>query len=203
MISVPQLIRRLRRGTPIIVVSGLPRSGTSMAMKMLQAGGVILLTDVVRAPDRHNPEGYFEYERVKELDKPGTDTSWLKSARGKAVKIVSPLLTWLPETSDYQVVFMERDLGEVVASQEKMLIDRGEAARMDRIGDAYAEHLEQVSRFLAKRRCFQTLRIRYRDVLDNPLESSRRMQSFIERALDVDRMAAAVNPRLYRTRLRS
>ena len=107
-------LRRLRRGAPVIVVSGLPRSGTSMAMRMLQAGGVPILTDGLRQPDACNPNGYYELERVKELDK-GHDAGWLGEARGQALKIISFLLTYLPETYDYQVIFMRRDLDEIVA----------------------------------------------------------------------------------------
>src|SRR5437764_15261399 len=122
--SLPHLFRRLRYGAPIIVVSGLPRSGTSMAMKMLDAGGVGIVTDGVRTADESNPKGYYEFEPVKELDKNG-DLSWLPGARGKAVKIISFLLTYLPDTFDYQVLFMNRDIDEVLASQNKMIAARG------------------------------------------------------------------------------
>ena len=90
------LVRRVRYGAPIVVVSGLPRSGTSMMMGMLEAGGVTPLVDGVRAADASNPKGYFEFEPVKALTIDG-DPSWLPAARGKAVKIISFLLTWLPE----------------------------------------------------------------------------------------------------------
>ena len=103
-----------------------------MAMKMLEAGGMDALTDGARKADEQNPNGYFELEAVKGLDKHG-DASWLRDARGKAVKVVSHLLTWLPETYDYRVIFMERSLDEVIASQNKMLDDRGHAAEA---GDA-------------------------------------------------------------------
>src|SRR5919108_6386357 len=119
------VIRRLRYGTPITVVSGLPRSGTSMTMKMLSAGGMDLLTDGERQPDDQNPNGYFELEAVKGLDK-GENPAWLADARGKAVKIISFLLTWLPETYDYRVIFMDRDIEEILRSQSKMLVSRGE-----------------------------------------------------------------------------
>src|SRR5712691_3901265 len=106
MTFVERMSRRLRYGEPIVVVSGLPRSGTSMLMKMIEAGGLSLLTDDVRAPDEGNPRGYFEFEPVKQLDTNG-DLSWLPQARGKAVKFISFLLTWLPETYDYRVIFMQ------------------------------------------------------------------------------------------------
>ncbi len=112
-------------GEAIIVVSGLPRSGTSMTMKMLVEGGIAVLTDGIRAADESNPEGYYEFEKVKQLDKAG-DLSWLNEARGKAVKIISYLLQRLPDTFDYRVIFMHRDLHEVIASQNRMLERLGE-----------------------------------------------------------------------------
>src|SRR5213593_4363024 len=123
--SFDHVVRRLRYGKPIVVVSGLPRSGTSMAMKMLEAGGMPILADGIRTPDISNPKGYYEFEPVKGLDK-GGDVAWLAEARGKAVKIISFLLTWLPEHYDYRVIFMQRDLREVLASQNAMLAHRGE-----------------------------------------------------------------------------
>lgn len=109
---------------PVIVVSGLPRSGTSMMMKMLAAGGVSLLTDHIREADSDNPQGYYEFERVKKLDK--GDTAWVAEAQGQAVKIISQLLKHLPATYDYKVIFMRRHMDEVLASQQKMLLNRGE-----------------------------------------------------------------------------
>src|SRR5205809_5271301 len=102
--------------TEIVVVSGLPRSGTSLMMQLLHAGGIPALTDHIRAPDTDNPRGYFEFERVKKVKE---DAAWLPDARGKVVKMVSQLLYDLPATERYRVVFMERDLEEVLASQEK------------------------------------------------------------------------------------
>ena len=131
-------VRRLRAGAPIVVVSGLPRSGTSMMMRVLAAGGVPTMVDGIRTADVSNPNGYFEFEPVKGLDKAG-DLAWLPEARGKAVKIISFLLTHLPETYDYQVLFMHRDLAEVMASQRKMLAQRGEPESLaDEAGDAAA-----------------------------------------------------------------
>ena len=131
--SLERLVRRLRYGRPIVIVSGLPRSGTSMMMQMLHAGGLEILTDAVRTPDGSNPKGYFELEAVKDLDKGGSP-AWLAAARGKAVKIVSSLVRWLPESHDYQVIFMQRNLDEVVASQNKMLADRGSPQDEDQNG---------------------------------------------------------------------
>jgi hypothetical protein len=171
-------------------------------MNMLDSGGVPVLTDGIRNSDDSNPRGYFEYEPVKELGQDGGDRSWVRLARGKAVKIISFSLTWLPETCDYRVVFMQRDLDEIITSQNLMLARRGEPAGA---GDAtmrniYAEHLEQTRRFLASRRCFRTLSVGYRDVVDDPERQAWRIKNFLDRSLDVARMAATVDGQLYRNR---
>jgi hypothetical protein len=120
-----RLYRQLRYGKPLIIVSGLPRSGTSMAMKMLDAGGFSIVSDGIREADEDNPKGYFELERVKELDK-GGDKSWLREYRGQVVKIISFLLPDLPDDLNYRIIFMRRNLAEVIKSQNKMLDRRGE-----------------------------------------------------------------------------
>jgi hypothetical protein len=206
MRSLPQLIRRLRSGAAIIVVSGLPRSGTSMGMRMLQAGGIPIVADDRRVADEANPHGYFELELVKQLGEKGGDTSWLPQARGKAVKVVSYLLTWLPEVYDYRVLFMERDLDEVVASQGKLLALRGEpiqASADEATRDLFRTHLEQVNRLLASRRCFMTLRVQHREVIEQPFREAQRIARFLGASLDTDKMAAAVDRTLYRNRVSS
>ena len=198
------VMRRLRHGMPVIVVSGLPRSGTSMAMRMLEAGGISIAADHVRPADALNPHGYYELEAVKTLDKSG-DPGWLAAARGKAVKVVSHLITWLPETYDYQVIFMERRLEEVVASQNRMLAERGHAAEATddlRTRALYEKHLVQTLRFLAGRRCFSVLRLRYEDAVQQPREAARRIAAFLGRRMDIDAMAAVVDPALHRHRAR-
>jgi sulfotransferase family protein len=197
-----RVYRRFRYGAPIIVVSGLPRSGTSMTMKMLDAGGVPTMTDGIRTADESNPKGYYELEQVKELDKNG-DQAWLRDARGKAVKIISFLLTYVPDTNDYKVIFMQRDIDEVLQSQNKMLEARGEPvdpsqdANMRRV---YEQHLAKVERFLRNRKCFATIQVRYKDAIDNPAEQARRINEFLGGSLDVARMAAVADRELYRNR---
>ncbi len=124
------LMRRLKYGKPIVLVSGLPRSGTSMAMKMLSAGGMETIVDNIRTADEDNPKGYFEDERVKELAEMD-DTTWIRAARGKVIKVVSSLLQYLPKDNSYKVIFMRRNLHEVLASQAKMLERRGEENTAD------------------------------------------------------------------------
>jgi hypothetical protein len=193
-------VRRLRYGAPIVVVSGLPRSGTSMMMRMLEAGGIVPLVDGVRAADASNPAGYFEFEPVKALEQHG-DLSWLPAARGKAVKIISFLLTWLPEHYNYSVLFMHRHLDEVLASQQAMLQQRAGSApppRDDAARELYRTHLAQVERFLAARACFRALPVHYRDVVERPAEASAAVARFLGRPLDTAAMAGAVERQLYR-----
>jgi hypothetical protein len=196
-------MRRFRYGKPIVVVSGLPRSGTSMAMKMLDAGGMPILTDGVRGPDESNPRGYYELEAVKELHTQ-RDTAWLGGARGKAVKIVSFLLTWLPETYDYKVIFMQRDLREVIASETTMLLKRGQDIQVsseEQTRMVYQQHLDKVEKFLSNRRCFSTLTMNYRDALERPQEAARKMRDFVGRPLNIEQMARVADPSLYRNRI--
>jgi hypothetical protein len=172
-----------------------------MAMKMLEAGGLQIVTDGVRSADPSNPNGYYEFDQVKLLADKG-DTAWMADARGKAVKIVSFLLTYVPESYDYNVVFLRRDLGEIIASQNTMLDARGEqrGAGDHRIRAHYEQHLEEVERFLARRSCFATLMVNYTDVLIRPRQEAARINAFIGGRLDVDRMAAVADPTLYRSR---
>jgi hypothetical protein len=173
-----------------------------MAMRMLEAGGLPLVIDGIRTADDDNPNGYYELEMVKALDK-GGETAWLAGARGKAVKIVSHLVTWLPETYDYQVLFMDRSLDEVMASQNKMLANRdrvSDAGDDARIRSGYERHLEQTKRFLAGRRCFSTLYLPYRDVVEQPLPAAKRIEAFLGRPLNADAMAAVADQQLYRNR---
>lgn len=200
--SLLGLYRRLRYGKPVIVVSGLPRSGTSMAMRMLEAGGVPIVTDELRGADEDNPHGYFELESVKDLDKKGEDPVWLSQAHGKAVKIVSALLEHLPATHNYKVLFMHRDLQEVLASQSKMLTHRGEDSEAtDRqLRQAYESHLRKVRVLLRLRPQFDAAEISYADVVANPRREAERIGRFLGDRLDVRRMAEAVDENLYRNR---
>lgn len=198
-------LRRIRHGRPVIVVSGLPRSGTSMAMKMLQAGGLDIVTDGLREADESNPKGYFELETVKDLDKNGS-MAWLREARGKAVKIISFLLPYLPEEHDYRVVFMQRHLEEVLASQRRMLEQRAEPTGTPeedaRMRQHYETHLAKVHRFMASRRCFSVLRVDYRSALEHPRQEAQRISEFVGGGLDLDRMAEVSDAALYRNRAR-
>jgi len=196
-----KLYRRLRYGQPLIVVSGLPRSGTSMVMQMLEAGGVEIVADFERAADPDNPEGYYELERVKQIDR-GEATAWLVDARGRAIKIVSHYLRYLPDTNNYRVIFVHRDLGEVLASQAKMLANRGEDAGADdaRMMELYIDHLTEAARQLASRSCFATVDLQYRETIGEPSAAAARINRFLGGTLDEGAMTAVVNPDLYRNR---
>ncbi len=200
--GVNSVMQRLRYGKPVIIVSGLPRSGTSMAMKMLEAGGVEPVVDNIRTADEDNPKGYYEDERVKQLAEM-SDRSWFRDARGKAIKVVSSLLNYLPEDNFYKVVFMRRDLREVLASQAKMLDRRGEASHTDDddLMKMYAQHLQKVEFQLRFRRNFGTLYLSYPEVVADPATAARRIADFVGGGLDVKRMIAAVDGSLYRNRL--
>ena len=200
--SLRQAYLRKRLGPPIVVVSGLPRSGTSMMMKMLGAGGMDLVTDNIRTADEDNPKGYFELEQVKELDK-ADDKSWLQKHRGKVVKIICFLLKNLPDGHFYKVIFMHRDLGEIIASQNKMLDRRGESDKRGddaRMVELYNTHLRKVSFMLKDRPVFETLNVDHRDVISDPLTQAKRVSSFLGIDLDTAKMAQAVDPALYRNR---
>ncbi len=203
MTAFARLARRFRLGSPIVVVSGLPRSGTSMMMQMLRAGGLPLMTDGIRGPDELNPEGYFELEAVKDLDT-GFDLSWLDAARGKAVKVVSSLLVYLPERYNYRVILMQRPLREVIASQNALLARVGEptdAAPAASLVAQYHTHLRKVQALLTVRPCFEPLIVDYHDALAEPLIQAERVRRFVGRRLATRRMAGVVNEQLYRHRI--
>lgn len=198
--SLVDVWRKLRYGAPIVVVSGLPRSGTSMAMKMLSAGGLGLTSDGERAADDDNPKGYFEDERVKDLAR-DPDRSWVKGSRGRAIKVITSLLRYLPPENYYKVILMRRDLGEVLASQQKMLDHREEedAIEDQRMRDLWEDDIWRAHYLLKHRRNFDWIEVHYKDVVADPHKQAQRIADFLG-GLDPDRMVEAVDPKLYRNR---
>lgn len=184
--------------TDVIVVSGLPRSGTSLMMQMLQSGGIEIVTDKIREADADNPRGYMEYEAVKDLN---SDKSWLPTVRGKAVKIISMLLFELPPTERYRIIFMERDMDEVLASQEAMLkrLNRLGAPR-DKMADAFGVHLDNLDEWLGKHPNMSVLKVNYKNLVSEPEVEAKRVAEFLGDSLDIIKMASAVDPKLYRNR---
>jgi len=197
---VERVYRRIRFGRPIVVVSGLPRSGTSMAMKMLEAGGLRVVTDGLRTADEDNPKGYYEDERVKELHQTA-DKAWLRAARGKAIKIISFLLKSLPPDNNYKLVFVHRDLREIVASQNKMLARRGETNDTpDEKALALLEEQVRDARFFWRRPQFEVLELHYKETLASPRPQAQKVAQFLGQPLDLDKMAGVVDAQLYRNR---
>jgi hypothetical protein len=173
-----------------------------MVMGMLHAGGLDVVTDGVRVADTSNPRGYYEDERVKTLAS-DDDRTWLRGARGKAVKIISFLLGNLPETNNYRVIFMHRDLQEVMASQRTMLAATKtpvDPATDARAAQEFEHHLQKVRLLLHSRRCFEVLDVGYSDVVENPRQQAERIARFVHVPLDLTRMAAMVDGELYRHR---
>ena len=182
----------------IIIVSGLPRSGTSLMMQMLDNGGVPVVTDHIRTADQDNPRGYYEYERVKKIKE---DVSWLPETRGKAFKMVSQLLFELPSSERYRIIFMERDLDEMLFSQEKMLarLNKPSAPRAA-IDRAFREHLRRVRAWLAGQPNIEVLFVSYNDLVERPEEEAERVSAFLGGNADKESMSKTVDPSLYRNR---
>ena len=184
----------------ITVVSGLPRSGTSMMMNMLKAGGIPLLTDSSRKADEENPKGYYEFKRVKQLEE---DASWLEKAEGKAVKVISYLLEHLPEDYNYRIVFMERKIEEVLASQKKMIERHGETNNKvsdEVMAKLFEKHLKEVDEMLKSRTNMNTIYVSYNKILGDPEPYLQRINIFLDGELDTKKMMQVVDPRLHRQR---
>jgi hypothetical protein len=200
--SLAHRLTRRSRGEPIVVVSGLPRSGTSMMMRMLEAGGVPVMSDGARTADVDNPKGYYELERIKHLEKE-MDKTYLHEARGKAVKVISFLIKHLPDEHDYRVVFMRRDLDEVLVSQKKM-IDRlasaDAAADAEVMKEAFRNDIARVRVFCRTRPNFELCEVQYKEAIADPAAACRRVSAFLGDRLDEAAMRAAIDASLYRNR---
>jgi hypothetical protein len=186
---------------PIIVVSGLPRSGTSMMMKMLAEGGLPILTDEIRRADADNPKGYFELETVRQMS--AGKVEWLANAGGQAVKVISALLEHLPSNYVYKVIFLERDIKEILTSQRKMLANRNEESTVD---DAELElsirrHLSAVRPWLIRQPNMEVLYINYNALMTKPEPFCERIVNFLGLPLNQTRMLAVPDRLLYRNRV--
>ena len=184
----------------VTVVSGLPRSGTSMMMRMLEAAGIDIVADDYRTPDDNNPNGYYEFSGVKQME--DGDIRWLENAPGRAIKVVSALLQHLPDGYNYKVIFMQRELHEVVTSQRVMLEREGKPARFDdgEMAQVFAGHLERVKAWLAKKPNMDVIYINYNEVLETAGENLVHLSPFLDRPLDTSAMLATIDPNLYRNR---
>lgn len=184
----------------ITIVSGLPRSGTSLMMQMLVAGGMTALSDGERQADTDNPRGYLEWERIKTLP---NDPACIAEGEGKVVKVISKLLLSLPPGHEYRVIFMQRPMAEVLASQERMRVNR----RTDNAGPstavmtaAFEKHLREVYAWMDARPYVKAMRLPYHDVLKQPKEISQKAAEFLEQPLNIDAMIQQVDASLYRNR---
>lgn len=190
-----------KKDKTIYVVSGLPRSGTSMMMKMLATGGIPLITDNERTADDDNPKGYYEFEPVKKMSE--GDVAWVKDAPGKVVKVISYLLQYLPPSYEYKVIFMRRAMPEILASQKKMLINRGEPT--DKVSDEelavlYEKHLEKTFNWLNQQKNFSYMEVDYNQMLKNPGSLLPQLKVFLGNDLNFEKMVDVVDLKLYRQR---
>jgi len=183
----------------VTIVSGLPRSGTSMMMKMLETGGLPVIIDNIRKADDDNPNGYYEFEAVKQTRE---DAGWLTTAAGKVVKMVYRLLYDLPSSHSYRVVFMRRDLNEVLASQQVMLERNGKDLGIsdEQMAAMFRSQLRQFEQWIKTQPNFQILEVSYNELLADPLPQIDRINTFLDGTLDAAAMAEVVNPSLYRNR---
>ena len=199
---VQRLFGHRAQGEPIVIVSGLPRSGTSMLMSMLEAGGLPIMTDQLREADVDNPKGYFEYERIKDLEKE-TDKSYVREGRGKVLKVISFLIKDLPEDNDYRVIFMRRELSEVLASQNKMIDRLGSedtSAEDEAMKEAYRNDIVRTRLFCKKRPNFELIEVHYRATIEDAEGTASVVNAFLGGHLDESAMRAAVDASLYRNR---
>lgn len=184
----------------VTVVSGLPRSGTSMMMRVLEAGGMPVLTDAVRSADDDNPRGYYEFEPVKALKQ---DASWVSAARGHAVKVIYKLVYDLPRGIPYRILFLQRDLAEVVASQEKMLARSGQPAAAvpaEMMIRLFQSEVLAFRNWVAAQRDMDVLYVDYAALIARPEEGMAEVAAFLGGGLDVAAMARVADPALYRNR---
>ena len=200
---VSSFLRKLKYGDDVIVVSGLPRSGTSMMMKMLDAAALPIMTDNERAADEDNPKGYFEYARVKDL-KDEADKSWVREARGQVLKVISHLLETLPDENFYRVILMRRDFDEIIASQNKMLERRGEENQVadSTVKEAYIRHLVDIRYMVRRRPNFEMIEVQFMQAMEAPRIFATDVNKFLGGNLDVESMMAVVDLELYRNRKR-
>jgi hypothetical protein len=186
----------------ITIVSGLPRSGTSLMMQMLVAGGVPALADGERQADTDNPRGYLEWERIKQLP---NDPGCIAEGEGKVVKVISRLLLSLPAGYEYRIIFMQRPMPEVLASQDQMLRRRGnykEGVDPAIISAAFENELRKVYAWLDGKPNVKAIRVPYHEVLSKPKEVAQQLVHFLQIPLDVDAMIQQVDASLYRNRAR-
>lgn len=185
--------------TIITLVSGLPRSGTSMMMKMLEAGGMEMVVDNIRKADEDNPKGYYEFEKVKKIKE---DISWLDSAQGKVVKMVSMLLYDLPSGRSYKIIFMKRKMEEILASQRMMLERKNsrDDVNDEKMGYMFSKHLKKIEKWLDEQKNIEVCYFAYSNVIEHPYENAQCVTEFMDNNLDINKMVEVIDKSLYRQR---
>ena len=196
----PTLPWKVRNKKEIIVVSGLPRSGTSMMMQMLFAGGMMVVTDSIRKPDQNNPRGYFEFEEVKNIE---NDKAWLDSCHGKAFKMISALLCYLPDNKRFKIIFMLRDISEVLSSQKLMLenLDAPDNAEDEKLEYKFSNHLDDITQWLKTQKNMEVKYVNYNDIIQNSEKGAQEINAFLGGHLDPVRMAEVVDESLYHQKI--
>ena len=183
----------------ITVVSGLPRSGTSLMMRMLEAGGIPALTDSVRRADADNPNGYYELEAVKQTDH---DAAWTETAAGSSVKMVFRLLRHLPADRKYRVVLMRRDVDEILRSQRAMLERSGVVTEIadEQMQEMYRRELLSFYSWLPQQEHLQAVNVSYNELIADPQQVVRQINRHLGGELDCEAMVNVIDPSLYRQR---
>jgi hypothetical protein len=184
----------------IIVVSGLPRSGTSLMMQILQSLNVELFTDQKRTADSSNPKGYFEHELVKTLEH---DASWLYEAKGKALKIVSPLLIYLPLNINFKIIFMIRNYDEIIQSQKKMLNEdekEDSLTKSEMLKKIFDKDIKQAKNWIKKNPDCEALYISYKKLIEHPDSEIKKIAEFLEIHTELKNAISVVDKNLYRTK---
>jgi hypothetical protein len=179
------------------VVSGVPRSGTSLLMQMLAAGGVPVLADDERPADDDNPRGYFEYTPVKASAR---DATWTADAPGRAVKVIHALLRHLPDEGDLRIILIERDPDEVLASQRRMIGGDPNHEEDTKLATVFQSQLAEARAWAAERPRTALLEVDHRELMVSPEAVAARIDVFLGGGLDVPAMARCVDPDLYRNR---
>ena len=186
----------------IIVVTGLPRSGTSLMMQILQSLQIKLFTDNHRSADESNPKGYFEHQWVKTIEK---DNSWLTDVKGKAIKIVSPLIKYLPVDLNYKIIFMNRDLDEIIQSQERMLTEnnkKDDATNSEELKQIFLKDLKQSKDWIHTQLHSEVLEILHSKLLKNPETELEKIKSFLKIDINTTLILKVIDKNLYRSKFK-
>jgi predicted AlkP superfamily phosphohydrolase/phosphomutase/tetratricopeptide (TPR) repeat protein len=184
----------------LLIVSGLPRSGTSLMMQMLRAGGIEPMTDAKRAADEDNPEGYWEWEAIKKLPQ---DPRLIEQAEGKSVKVISALLPSLPGKHRYTIIYMVRPTEQVVDSQWAMLARQCTQPKSEKqhLIEVQEHHSRQIREVLKKSDRVRLLEVSYPELVADPEPVIARLAELLsERFRPGPAVAACVQPKLFRNR---